>query len=172
MIISGQNFPATLENAVGLTLLFDGSTRCALLTVSPTQITCETESFSLERRLLNDIIPTFDLTLSLETDADDVVYTESGFDLDQNPLQTVSLTPSIISPIALKTIEIELDPSYPTAGMTKEDFSVTLYPILLEFTYLTINNEGVRPLNVIAVDTDARTITVKYGGAYSGTYDL
>lgn len=56
--------------------------------------------------------------------------------------------------------------------MSKEDFSVTIVPVSLELTYLTINNEGVRPFNVIAVDETAKTITVKYGGAYSGTYDL
>lgn len=26
--------------------------------------------------------------------------------------------------------------------------------------------------NVVAVDDSAKTITIKYGGAYSGTYDL
>ena len=56
--------------------------------------------------------------------------------------------------------------------MTKEDFSVILVPAALEMSYLTINNDGIRPLNVIAVDTTAKTITVKYGGAYSGTYGL
>ena len=56
--------------------------------------------------------------------------------------------------------------------MTKEDFKVTLVPVELELTHLTINNEGIRPLNVIAVDTTLKKITVKYGGAYSGLYDL
>lgn len=56
--------------------------------------------------------------------------------------------------------------------MTKEDLSVTIVPVSLELTHLTINNEGIRPLNVVAVDTTLKTITVKYGGTYSGTYDL
>lgn len=56
--------------------------------------------------------------------------------------------------------------------MTKEDFIVILMPIKLEKSKLTINNGGVRPLNVVAVDTTEKTLTVKYGGAYSGTYDL
>lgn len=42
----------------------------------------------------------------------------------------------------------------------------------MEETKLEINNEGVRALNIIAVDTTAKTITVKYGGAYSGTYEV
>ena len=56
--------------------------------------------------------------------------------------------------------------------MTKDDFTVMIIPVKLEKSKLTINNGGVRSLNVIAVDTSAKTITVKYGGAYSGTYDL
>ena len=27
-------------------------------------------------------------------------------------------------------------------------------------------------MNVVAVDTTEKTLTVKYGGAYSGTYDM
>jgi riboflavin synthase alpha subunit len=56
--------------------------------------------------------------------------------------------------------------------MTKDDFTVTLVPETLEKTYLTINNEGIRELNVVAVDPVDKTVTVKYGGAYSGTYDV
>ena len=171
--ITGQNFPATLESAEDLTIVLGGTTGCELLSVSPTEITCRTEAFSTSsRRRLQLALETFDLSLTLATDANNVVYTDSGFDLNASPLQTVSITPSQISPIAFTTIEIGLDATYPTAGMTKEDFSVTLVPITLELTYLTINNGGVRPLNVIAVDSEARTITVKYGGAYSGTYNI
>lgn len=56
--------------------------------------------------------------------------------------------------------------------MTIEDFTVTLVPEELELSYLFVNNDGVRELNVVAVDTVALTITVKYGGAYSGLYDV
>jgi hypothetical protein len=56
--------------------------------------------------------------------------------------------------------------------MTKDDFTVMLVPEELELTYLTVNNEGKRELNVVAVDPVAKTVTVKYGGAYSGTYDI
>ena len=56
--------------------------------------------------------------------------------------------------------------------MTTEDFTVLLLPSSLEISQLIINNGGVRELNVVAVDKTARTITVKYGGAYSGTYSV
>jgi hypothetical protein len=56
--------------------------------------------------------------------------------------------------------------------MTKEDLTVTIVPESLELSYLSVNNDGIRELNVVAVDTVAKTVTVKYGGAYSGTYDI
>jgi hypothetical protein len=56
--------------------------------------------------------------------------------------------------------------------MNKDDFTVTIVPIELELSYLDVNNEGVREFNVVAVNTDTKTLTIKYGGAYSGTYDL
>ena len=56
--------------------------------------------------------------------------------------------------------------------MTKDDFTVTIVPVELELSWLNVNNDGIREFNVVAVDTVAKTITIKYGGAYSGTYDL
>ena len=56
--------------------------------------------------------------------------------------------------------------------MTKEDFTVIITPESLELSHLNRNNDGVRELNVVGVDPVAKTITVKYGGAYSGTYDV
>lgn len=47
-----------------------------------------------------------------------------------------------------------------------------MVPESLEISHLTINNEGRRQLNVVAIDTVAKTLTLKYGGAYSGTYNL
>ena len=62
--------------------------------------------------------------------------------------------------------------TYPSAGMTVDDLTVFLMPVELERTYLTVRDEGYRELNVVAVDPVAKTVTVKYGGAYSGTYDV
>lgn len=56
--------------------------------------------------------------------------------------------------------------------MSKDDFKVTITPVELETSHLNRNNDGVRELNVVAVDAVAKTITVKYGGAYSGLYDV
>ena len=56
--------------------------------------------------------------------------------------------------------------------MTTDDFTVKIVPESLELSHLFRNNDGIRELNVVAVDSVAKTITVKYGGAYSGTYDI
>ena len=112
------------------------------------------------------------MTIQWTSDLEDIEHEENGFEINPDRIKTLSLEPQQISPIALRTLVINLDPTYPAHGMTVDDFSVTLVPVELELTYLTINNEGIRPLNVIAVDDVEKSITVKYGGAYSGTYDL
>ena len=114
----------------------------------------------------------FDLTLSFSSDLREVEHVETGLELNSDPIAATGITPSSVSPIALRTLVIQLYADYPVAGMTKDDFTVTIVPESLELTYLTINNGGVRQFNVVAVDDVAKTITIKYGGAYSGTYDL
>ena len=51
-----------------------------------------------------------------------------------------TVTPGIVSPIALRTIVIQLSMTYPSAGMTKDDFTVILMPESLERTYLTVRD--------------------------------
>jgi hypothetical protein len=114
---------------------------------------------------------TFDLQLSMSSDDGPIEATIGGFGLFA-PLTASAITPAIVSPIALRTIVIQLSLTYPATGMTKDDFTVMLVPEELELTYLTVNNEGKRELNVVAVDPVDKTVTVKYGGAYSGTYDV
>lgn len=112
------------------------------------------------------------MIISTKTDDGPLEKTITGFEFLAEPLTAMSITPSEISPISFETIVFELSPTYPTTGMTKDDFTVTIVPVELELSWLNVNNEGIRELNVVAVDTSAMTITVKYGGAYSGTYDI
>lgn len=140
------------------------------ISVTSTVIICETEPFrpTSRRRML----ATFDMEITFTDDEGTVSNTDTGFEFDPEPISATGITPSTISPIAFTTMEIQLYDLYPTAGMTREDFTVTLLPVELEPTQLEINNGGVRQLYVAAVNTDAKTLTLKYGGAYSGTYDL
>ena len=41
-----------------------------------------------------------------------------------------------VDPIALRTIEVQLNAYYPTTGVTTDDFTVTIVPEELELTYL------------------------------------
>lgn len=59
---------------------------------------------------------------------------------------------------------MQVAPSF-TGTLSVSDLSVKIID-----TNRTRAND--KPINVVAVDDSAKTITIKYGGAYSGTYDL
>ena len=82
-----------------------------------------------------------------------------------------TVTPAIASPILMNTIRLMLNPTYPADTMAGDTFTVSLVPRDPDLT--RPNGEAERPLNVIAFDdtNGAPSITVKYGGAYSGVYD-
>ena len=95
--------------------------------------------------------------------ADNIVETSSIITLDSDPLIVESITPSSASPILTETLTLQLGSSYDTTNMDKEDFSVVLIPR---------DGSKVRPLNVVDISKDDGTLDVKYGGAYSGMYDI
>ena len=169
--IDGSGFPESQDGRYDLSVYLGTSTRCVIFELSYTQIQCESEPFTTARRRMLQDSP-FNLSLSFNSDGGLVEHIEEGLELNSDPITATGITPANISPIALRTIVVQLYADYPVSGMTKDDFTVTIVPESLELTYLTINNEGVRQLNVVAVDTTAKTITLKYGGAYSGTYDF
>jgi hypothetical protein len=58
---------------------------------------------------------------------------------------------------------MQIDTNFPYT-LNKEDFSVNATSIS--------NSSYIRYMNVIGVDDEAKTITVKFGGAYSGAYKI
>jgi len=80
------------------------------------------------------MLATFDMEISFNDDQGTVSTTDSGFEFDPEPISATGITPSTISPIDFTTMEIQLYEQYPTAGMTREDFTVTLLPDELEPT--------------------------------------
>lgn len=59
--------------------------------------------------------------------------------------------------------------------MDEDTFIVSIYPQDPENTFGNVYSDVVnheRYLNVISQNSESRTITVKYNGAYSGMYDL
>lgn len=73
------------------------------------------------------------------------------------------MIPSIVSPVLKANITIYLNTS----------FAGTLDPDDLEVKFVKIGNSSiVKYFNVFAVNNTAKSITIKYGGAYSGNYSL
>ena len=82
----------------------------------------------------------------------------------RDKVQTVaSLTPSSASPVLKSQIVIQLPADFPYA-VQRQDFTVNA-------TNQT-NPSYIRYLNVIGADNTAKTITVMFGGAWSGKYDV
>jgi hypothetical protein len=152
--------------------MFGDILKCIPTKVSATELVCETEPVIAARRRLQGDKP-LDMIVSWDSDGRKIIHEDTGFEMDDvEAIKAIDVQPRRISPIALKKIVITLDLSYPGEGMTKDDFSVEMIPESLEKTYLDVLRGGRRPLNVIEVDPILKTITVKYGGAYSGTYGL
>ena len=83
-----------------------------------------------------------------------------------------SIIPAIASPILMEEITLYFNPEYPSDTMESDEFTVSIIPRDPDLT--RPNGEAARPLNVIRYDNTVgqSSITVKYGGAYSGIYDL
>ena len=96
-----------------MTLRLNAVTRCVPITVTSTQITCETEALVTSRRRLQtitddyDVLPSiFFMTFNLVTDSYDLTVDYDGFSANPDPFTTVAITPQKVSPISLKTIVI------------------------------------------------------------------
>jgi hypothetical protein len=99
----------------------------------------------------------------LITVLESTIETTATIELNSDPLTIDSISPVSASPILTKTLTLQLGDSYDTSSMAKDDFSVTL---------ISRDDGSTRPLNVVEIDSDNGTLDVKYGGAYSGMYDI
>ena len=107
LTITGDKFPPTNDALYGLAVDLGAYARCVVLTTSTTEITCLTEPFDISRRRRRLSITTFDLTVSVTDDSDGVASaTFTAIEIRENPLQATAVTPSTVSPIAFRTIEI------------------------------------------------------------------
>lgn len=73
------------------------------------------------------------------------------------------LNPNSVSPVLKTDLVIQLDTEFPYT-LKREDFSVNATS--------TKDAAYIRYLNVIAVDDAKKTITAKFGGAWSGTFQM
>ena len=80
-----------------------------------------------------------------------------------------------MSPVLKQKIKFTIEPDFPFV-LKKEDFTVNATLVKLSESvspsYAQTKNTRVKRLNVVEVDDSAKTITVMYGGAYSGTYSV
>ena len=93
---------------------------------------------------------------------------------DFNKRGTV-LEPSSVSPVLKQKIKFTLESDFPFE-LKKEDFTVNATLIELSpqvnSNFPQNENTRIRRLNVVEVNDAEKTLTVMYGGAYSGTYSV
>ena len=174
LAITGEGFPSTLEGH-DLKFRFSDGTDCIPFETTATEVKCVTRPFAPEtRRRLQIDQATLEMLLraiyALAAGGETESTTVPAW-LDPTVYSVTTVTPAVASPILTTTITLMLNPTYPAETMATDTFSVALVPRDPDLT--RPNGEAARPLNVVAYDdtNGAPSITVKYGGAYSGVYD-
>lgn len=87
----------------------------------------------------------------------------------------IQMSPISVSPVLKTEIMLYLESSFPYT-LQEDDFSINatlkeLSPQVSPY-YKQGQHTEIRKLSVIAVNDAAKTITVIFGGAYSGTYSI
>ena len=173
LTVTGAGLPTAPNPSYNLKVVLDAVVECEIISVTQSGIQCKSGPFPGAARMRMLSAASFDASVTYDSDDGAVGADVAGLGTDPAPLKATGISPSTMSPIAVGTIVVQLDAAaYPATGMAKEDFTVFIEPKELEPTQLVINNGGKRQLNVVAVDASLKTITLKYGGAYSGTYRL
>ena len=164
LTIDGKGFPCDLNTDDEVSVTFSDGTKCVITSSSCTQLQCKVEEFVTEvvRRQLQTSIQ-----LTLNVSVNDEI-SESDVTLEAARLKLESVTPSSVSPIIAQLLTLELSDSYDSTDMELDTFYVGL--VGLKPDQARPNGDMVRWLNVVDFDKAAKTITVKYGGAYSGKY--
>lgn len=155
IVIAGEGFPSmtTLGDDV-LALTFDDGTICDLTLSTPTEMQCQTRAFTPDTE--GSLQRFFLVAFSDLEEQTEVI-------LNSDPTTVASIEPSSASPILMETLVIQLGAGYDNTGMDDDTFSVYLVPQ---------DGGDTRQLNVVEIDSDNLRLTLKYGGAYSGVYDL
>jgi len=155
--ISGTNFPHALADST-FTLAFDdaAATSCEIQSSTTTEFVCLTSAFNPVASsgashgmsiTINDLVVSNSLSLSMRSVKD----------------VGMSITPSSASPVLKGEIVIALESSF-ASTLAVEDFTVN--------ATLSTNSSVVKRMNVVAVDDAAKELTVMFGGAESGVYDI
>jgi len=155
--ISGTNFPHELSDST-VVLNFDDSqtTTCVPQTSTTSTLVCLTGAFDTS----SSAGASHGMSISIN---DHSVSNSLSAGLRSIKDVSLNLNPPSASPVLKTEIVISLESTFaPTLAV--EDFTVN-------GTMIT-NSTIVKRMNVIAVDDAAKTLTVMFGGAYSGDYAI
>ena len=75
-----------------------------------------------------------------------------------------TVTPNSVSPVLATVLTVNLEDTYPGQMNSKEDFTAELIS--------RDDPDFVRPLYVMSVDADTKSLTIKFPGAESGNYNI
>ncbi|CDW80878.1 ipt tig domain containing protein [Stylonychia lemnae] len=150
--IIGENFPTSINDGSSISISFADSQQCEIFSSTATLIKC--------------ILPKF-----AQTGTQSVIVIVNGqkdnsfsIEISQNPASLISLTPEYVSPVLKQLILIQVDPSF-NGVLDMNELTVTLVNV-------DASNAFSKQINVVGVNNTAKTITVKYGGIYSGIYNV
>lgn len=164
LTIDGTGFPCDLNTDDEVSVEFSDGTKCVITSSTCSQLTCKVEEFVTEivRRQLQTSVPmTLNVIINGQISASNVTLMAARLKLE-------SVDPPSVSPIIPQLLTLQLSDSYDSTNMELDTFYVGL--VGLKPDQARPNGDMVRWLNVVDFDKVAKTITVKYGGAYSGNY--
>ena len=158
--ITGNNFPSSLNSEHQITITFSDGQPCVVESITTTEIKCRTQQF-------NTSGGSTPLNLDVNVNGDSLT---TGITIDPVGPAVSTLDPPTVSPIAVKLIKITFNAAYDSASIDSDSFEVAMVPKNPDLT--RPNGSLARPLRVVAKDSATNSITVKYGGAYSGEYSI
>lgn len=161
--ISGAGFPDGIENGDNISVVFSDGTVCKVMSSTPNELTCKPEQFKTLVRRRELLSMSLDIDINGQAQSFPMVLNEGRLILE-------SISPPSASPIITQELTLQLSSTYDTSDMDDDTFYVGL--VATDEANARPNGDMVRWLNVVSYDKVLKTITVKYGGAYSGDYKI
>jgi len=155
---TGEHFPFDLISPNTIIVEFDDTekTKCVTKSSDSTTFVCLTTAFK------ESIDATKDLLAKVVVNNLTIANTLK-FKLRSSVKSGVSVIPASVNPVLKQNVTIQLETTFPYT-LKKEDFTVNA---------TSQTKAGyVRYMNVIAVDDATKKIVTKFGGAWSGKYDV
>lgn len=153
IIIEGENLPHSLEDSKISAKFSDADkTPCVIKTTSKEGFSCETQKF-------NTLEGVTELTLDIEINGEKVPNTLK-FKVKSSDSHINTVVPASASPILKTDIKITFVDTV-SFDIAKDKFTVSVG-----------NATYSRLMNVISADDSDKSITCKFGGAWSGVYDF